>query len=166
MRKRDWITWLKKLKSVREIVARYKTSWYNEGKIQGQIEGLSKEEEYQQGWHDALEKQVASSIMNFLDKNTLGMCLSSMECKDLEDAVVDSDWAKVYDYMKKKLEKQGGQNSTWSEDDENIISDAEAWLDTLCDYLKDSSSEYISNIRVIISKLKSLKQRLKEKYER
>ena len=51
-------------------------------------------------------KDVALSIMNFLDRNTLGMCLSNMECKDLEDAVVNSDWSKVYNYMKKKLEKQ------------------------------------------------------------
>ena len=51
-------------------------------------------------------KDAALSIMKFLDRCTLGMCLSSMECADLEDAVVNSDWSKVYDYMKKKLEKQ------------------------------------------------------------
>lgn len=48
----------------------------------------------------------------------------------------------------------------WSEEDENTISDAEVWLDTLCDYLKDSSSAYIPDVRVIISKLKSLKGRI------
>lgn len=47
----------KKQKSVAEIVERCKNAWYNEGKIQGQIEGLTDEEKYQQGWHDALEKQ-------------------------------------------------------------------------------------------------------------
>ena len=52
-----WIAWLEKREFVGEIVERCKTSWYNEGKIQGQIEGLSDEEKYQQGWHDALEKQ-------------------------------------------------------------------------------------------------------------
>ena len=52
-----WLTWFEKQESVGEIVERCKTSWYNEGKIQGQIEGLSDEEKYQQGWHDALEKQ-------------------------------------------------------------------------------------------------------------
>lgn len=51
-------------------------------------------------------KDAALSIMKFLDRCTLGMCLSGMECADLEDAVVNSDWSKVYDYMKKKLEKQ------------------------------------------------------------
>lgn len=51
-------------------------------------------------------KDVASSIITYLDRNTLGMCLSNMECEDLVNAVVDSDWSKVYGYMKKKLEKQ------------------------------------------------------------
>lgn len=46
-------------------------------------------------------------------------------------------------------------------EDEKIISDAEVWLDTLCDYLKDSSSAYIPNVRVVISNLKSLKDRVK-----
>lgn len=54
---KDWIAWLEKKESVEEIVERCKKSWYNEGKIQGQIEGLTDEEKYQQGWHDALEKQ-------------------------------------------------------------------------------------------------------------
>jgi hypothetical protein len=58
----DWIDWIKKQESVGEIVSRCKTSWYNEGKIQGQIEGLSDEEMYQQGWRDALEKQGDTSV--------------------------------------------------------------------------------------------------------
>ena len=51
-------------------------------------------------------RDVALSIMKFLDRCTLGMCLSGMERADLESAVLYSDWSKVYDYMKKKLEKQ------------------------------------------------------------
>lgn len=54
---KDIIAWLEKQESVGEIVSRCRTSWYNEGKIQGQIEGLTDDEKYQQGWHDALEKQ-------------------------------------------------------------------------------------------------------------
>lgn len=53
----ECIDWLKKQETIGEIVERCKNSWYNEGKIQGQIEGLSDEEKYQQGVHDALEKQ-------------------------------------------------------------------------------------------------------------
>ena len=51
------IAWLEKQESVEEIVARCKDSWYNEGKIAGMAEGLSDDEKYQQGWHDAIEKQ-------------------------------------------------------------------------------------------------------------
>lgn len=56
-------------------------------------------------------RDVALSIINFLDRNTLSMCLSDMERADLESAVVNSDWTKVYAYMKNKLEKQGEQKS-------------------------------------------------------
>jgi hypothetical protein len=58
------------------------------------------------------------------------------------------------------LEKQCEQKPAWSEEDENVISESEVWLDTLCDYLKDSSSAYIPNVRDIISKLKSFKDRV------
>ena len=51
------LTWLEKQESVGEIVSRYRTSWYNEGKIDGMAEGLTDDEKYQQGWHDALEKR-------------------------------------------------------------------------------------------------------------
>lgn len=51
------IVWLEKQQSVEEIVERCKKSWYNEGKIAGMAEGLTDDEKYQQGWHDALEKQ-------------------------------------------------------------------------------------------------------------
>ena len=52
---------------------------------------------------------VATTIMQFLDANLAegNMCLSNMECEDLENAVRNADWMKVYRYMKKKLEKQG-----------------------------------------------------------
>ena len=52
-----WLAWLKKQESVEEIVERCKKSWYNEGKIAGMAEGLTDDVKYQQGWHDALEKQ-------------------------------------------------------------------------------------------------------------
>lgn len=51
----DILSWLEKQKSVCEIVERCKNSWYNEGKIAGQFEGITDDEKYQQGWHDALE---------------------------------------------------------------------------------------------------------------
>lgn len=50
---------------------------------------------------------VALSIMDFIETNTQGMCMSNIECKNLKDAVVNNDWAKVYAFMKLKLDKQG-----------------------------------------------------------
>jgi len=61
------LAWLEKQESVGEIVARCKTSWYNEGKIQGQIEGLSDEEKYQQGWHDAFTKMMLKPQVDGFD---------------------------------------------------------------------------------------------------
>ena len=53
-------------------------------------------------------KNIALSIINYLDDNRVEgyMDLSSMECEDIEDACVNSKWTKLYNYMKKKLEKQ------------------------------------------------------------
>ena len=82
-----WIAWLKKQESVGEIVERCKTSWYNEGKIQGQIEGLSDEEKYQQGWHDALEKQGEQNLANSYCQEhckgfqETGKCFADGDCK-------------------------------------------------------------------------------------
>lgn len=107
-------------------------------------------------------KDVALSIMDFLDRNTLGMCLSNMECKDLEDAIVDSDWSKVYDYMKKKLGQQEVtkisdqvKDSDWSEEDEHRIGDTIYFLDT-------AKKHYASTVELdaCIDWLKSLKQRI------
>lgn len=53
-------------------------------------------------------RTVAMSIMNFLDENTNGMCLSNIECEDLENALADADWGKVYRFMKKKLDWRPG----------------------------------------------------------
>ena len=67
---RDVLVWLEKQKSVRETVERCKNSWYNEGKIDGMAEGLTNDERYQQGWHDALEKQGEQKpILDFKASN-------------------------------------------------------------------------------------------------
>lgn len=53
-----------------------------------------------------IRKDVALSIMEFLNRNTFDAGLSDMEYADLEDGVINSDWQKVYDCMKNRLEKQ------------------------------------------------------------
>ena len=60
--------------------------------------------------------EVANSIMRWLDSNCAegNMCLSGMECEDIEDAVRNAYWQKIYGYMKKKLEKQGEQKVSYT----------------------------------------------------
>ena len=164
----DIIAWLEKQKSVGEIVERCKKSWYNEGKIQGQIEGLTNDEKYQQGWHDALEtvnrdkikqgilRGAAINLIAWIDYNAAegNMCLSNMECKGIEEAIVNGDWGKIYAYIKKKIEKQEPTAFNWSTDDKNKLLVIEQILD--CANLLISSQE----LTEIKNWLKSLKQRI------
>ena len=93
----DW------LKSLKEIVQLRRNTWKP---TEEQCKPIDKEKVL-----ICARRDIALSIMKFLDRNTLGMCLSGMERADLESAVMDSDWSKLYDYMKKKLEKQGEQTN-------------------------------------------------------
>ena len=99
-----YIAWLEKQASVGEIVSRCKTSWYNEGKIQGQIEGLSDEEKYQQGWHDALEKQGEQKPYD-----------QRKECKDCQFNYASE--CKGYCALKRDEQKP----ADWSEEDETRL---------------------------------------------
>lgn len=64
-------------------------------------------EEYAKG----ILKSAAIHLMIWIDENLADgkMCLSNMECEDLEDAMVNAKWDKIYKYIKKKIEKQGEQ---------------------------------------------------------
>ncbi|MEE3309630.1 hypothetical protein [Sharpea azabuensis] len=67
---------------------------------------------------------AAINLITWIDYNAAegNMCLSNMECKDIEDALVSGNWGKIYAYIKKKLEKQGEQKPTaWSEEDEKNL---------------------------------------------
>ena len=57
-----------------------------------------------------------------------------------------TDWLKS---IKERVACEANCTTTkeWSEDEKSIINKAESWLDTLCDYLIDSSPEYISDIK-------------------
>ena len=58
---------------------------------------------------------IAINLIAWIDYNAAGgnMCLSIMECKDIENALVSGDWDKIYAYIKKKLEKQGEKEFTF-----------------------------------------------------
>lgn len=59
-------------------------------------------------------KGAAINLIAWIDYNAAegNMCLSNMECNDIEDALVSGNWDKIYAYIKKKLERQGEQNPT------------------------------------------------------
>lgn len=61
----------------------------------------------------SIVKNITSSLINYLDNNRYKgtMNMSSIECEDLEKAILDSDWSKVYRYMQKKLEKKGQEQT-------------------------------------------------------
>ena len=100
--------------------------------------------EMRKGWSEK-EKQMCADIIEAIKRSGIFKEAYKRELVD---------WLKS---IKNRVIPQSKQE--WSEEDENIISDTEVWLDTLCDYLKDSSSECIPMVKEIISKLKSLKDR-------
>lgn len=118
----EWIAWLEKQKSVSEIVERCKNSWYNEGKIAGMAEGLTDNEKYQQGWHDALEKQDEQKpIMNVpIREVILSIWDLGNEWKELTNGSISTEYGTQLDYIQKHWqeseyylrEKQGEQKPT------------------------------------------------------
>ena len=62
--------------------------------------------------------------------------------------------------------KQGKLKSAeWSDEDEIMLNRIGGWLDTLCDYLRDSSSDCIYDVHKSYSWLKSIKRRVQPKQE-
>ena len=64
-------------------------------------------------------KDVAYSIISFLEEERFHMFLPS-EYTDVESAVINSDWKKVYGYMQEILEKQGEPKSIEVKDSSSI----------------------------------------------
>ena len=132
-----WLAWLEKQESVGEIVERCKKSWYNEGKIAGMAEGLTDDEKYQQGWHDALEKQGEQKPMTEEFEHELAeICnqlLSEIDSEWMNNEILDcigtSVWLNLCDETAKrykdgllKLAKQGEQKpAEWGEEDETTF---------------------------------------------
>ena len=97
------VAWLEKQKSVGEIVERCKNSWYNEGKIAGMTEGLTNDEKYQQGRHDALEKQgEKKAIMNVPTREViLSIWDLGNEWKELTNGSISTKYGTQLDYIQK-----------------------------------------------------------------
>jgi len=109
---------------------------------------------------------IASSLTKYLDDNRYAgaMNMSNMECEDLEKSILDSNWEKVYRYMRKKLEKQGGQKSYWSEEDENLFNNL-VYLIENSNTGKATQKGFITFITKLKSLLKSFKPQWKPSEE-
>ena len=130
-------------------------------------------------------KGAAINLITWIDYNVAkgNMCLSNMECEDIEDALVSGDWDKIYAYMKKKiekqgqtftkkdvddaylkgvcdakheLEKQGEQKPTWSDVDESDLNNI-IWLCNNC-----INGSEITWIPSQATRIKSLIERIKD----
>ena len=84
----DAITWLEKQGNTNETIDRDK---FTQGVLKG----------------------AAINLITWIDYNAAegNMCLSNVQCKEIENALVRGDWNKIYAYMKRKLERQDEQKS-------------------------------------------------------
>lgn len=73
--------------------------------------------------------------------------------------ISDNDRDKYTAWLE-SLKYRARSKQGWSEEDGCMLDTMEGWLDTLCEYLKDSSSEYIPDVESCINWLKSLKQKI------
>ena len=121
---KDILAWLEKQESVGEIVSRCKKSWYNEGKIAGMAEGLSNDDKYQQGWHDALEKQGEQKTwLNSLKNRVIQQPKSTWSEKDEQH--IDSLLRRLDGLCRNEFERT-----------RFAISEDKDWLESLKDRMK------------------------------
>lgn len=94
----------------------------------------------------AFLRNVALSIMNWLDANTVEdkMCLSNMECEDIENAVCNADWMKIYRYMQKKLENFSDEYVIVEWPDSQYLMEQEGFNEN-CHSVNDESGAYFVN---------------------
>lgn len=119
--RKKYIAWLEKQKSVEEIVERCKKSWYNEGKIDGKFEGIADDVKYQQGWHDALEKQGEQKLTlpkwkykkddAPLLRDSLILNRYGRVVKAVSGAMVSDAWVLDYDELAKLPKEEKANNS-------------------------------------------------------
>lgn len=151
-----WLAWLEKQKPINISIEdkMIKKSLINYVKAHGNGGDFTKEKyiawlEKQGDTSEIVnKKKIASDILRgaainlitWIDYNAAegNMCLSNMECKDIEDALVSGDWDKIYAYIKKKLEKQGEQKP--------MTEEFEHELAEICNQLlSEIDSEWMNN---------------------
>ena len=98
-------------------------------------------------------------ILHLLDVKDDKRYILRFGLNSLQKLEKDIAWLR---FLKDRVQPQPKQE--WSKEDEAIFDKVEVLLDTLCDYLEDSSSESIPDIKDVITKLKSFKSRIKPKW--
>lgn len=122
--KEDALAWLEKQdeaftrKDVDDAYLKGMCDTKHELEKQGNINETINRDKLAQG----VLRGAAINLITWIDYNAAegNMCLSNMECKDIEDALVSGNWDKIYAYIKKKLEKQ--DNKSVNIDIESMVS--------------------------------------------
>ena len=115
---------------------------------------IALENEYWRGYDDAKmnmeEKQGEQKpAWSEEDEARFESCIKVLQTSDGYETINTKWFKSLKDRVQPKQE--------WSEENEKVIDDAESWLDMLCGYLKNNSSQYIPVVKEVISKLKSLR---------
>lgn len=112
------IAWLEKQQSVEEIVERCKDSWYNEGRIDGRFEGITDDVKYQQGWHDALEKQNEQNpAWSEEDEKKIKKV---MHIVSLDGRISNEECKNIFDWLNSLKDRVQSQNH-WEPSEEQMI---------------------------------------------
>lgn len=108
------------------------------------IEGIEGDVRYQQGWHDALEKQnEQKSIWHADDEKNLNAVLSFIEDEYLRR------------WLKDTIHKEYDKSTEWNEDDERMMLSIEQVMN--CASLLNIVPQKIDKVRTW---LKSIKERI------
>jgi len=97
-----------------KILSTYRGS-VTQGRVSDWDAHLELEDKFSQEWFDGITKydelsgSLSVAFMHFLDEGRPDgkMCLSNMECADIEKAFKEKDWAKVADYLIKYRRPEG-----------------------------------------------------------
>lgn len=130
---------------------------------QGGITKLSEDE--QNRFAKGVLSGCATSFIKYLEAHKYEgkMCVSNGECEDIENAFHNAMWDRLHRYYCKYIEKQGEQKTTWSEEDERILSKIQDHLRVFYVYKKGYPyvAELDSHEMIEGNWLKSIKERMK-----
>ncbi len=99
------------------------------------------------------DKKMIGNIRTIIEKYAF-----SQSAVDINGELCEKEYIEADNWLKSLKERMLPQpKQEWSEEDEKLINRIEGWLDTLCDYLKDSSPECIEDVKNVVEQLQSLR---------